>query len=113
MRLDRRSKGFPNGSRGSMPNGQGSAVSSMSWKSPSVLTRFGGKADTTKAPRRGRFARPAPAATGWSRGGGGQEVVSSLFPPLSFRHWFESAGTAATLQRYTEAVRPDRHPEFS
>jgi hypothetical protein len=40
-------------------------------------------------------------------------VVSSLFPPLSFRHWFESAGTAAALQRYTEAVRPDRHPEFS
>jgi hypothetical protein len=40
-------------------------------------------------------------------------VVSSLFPPLSFRHWFEPAGTAAALQRYTEAVRPDRHPEFS
>jgi predicted small integral membrane protein len=26
---------------------------------------------------------------------------------------FEPAGTAVTLQRNTEMVRPDRHPEFS
>jgi hypothetical protein len=47
-------------------------------------------------------------------------VVSSLFPPPSFRiggagttadQVFEPAGTAVALQRYTEAVRPDRHPE--
>src|SRR6267154_454711 len=39
-----------------------------------VLTRFGGKADTTAGRRRGRWARTAPAAGGELRARGAQKA---------------------------------------
>jgi hypothetical protein len=35
--IDRRSSGFPRGRRGLTPNGQSSAINSMSWKLPNAF----------------------------------------------------------------------------
>jgi hypothetical protein len=79
-----------------------------------VLTRFGGKPDTTRGRRRGRPARTAPAAAGKRRAQGGQQAPSVSLSDASLKA-MQAHGRGATanevlnylLREFGMTVRPN------